>query len=924
MKASVVFCALSLLTLAISPCAPEQAPPLSLRKPAGAAYDAKGRLIVSDTGNHRLLVFEKEQLIAQIGKEGDGPREFREPRGLTVDSGGRVIVCDSRNGRIQILDSDFGFVGAFGKPSSDTDKSPGTFARPFGVTTDDRDNIIVADTWNHRLQILDPGGKFLCLYDNAGRERTDMEAFNEPGGVFCDRRGRLFVANGWNCRCDVYDYDSASLTIKHRGKEKGQIWGFWVCGDVMLNSSGEVIALDTNNGGVCVYPPDFEKSNQSPAKRFSGGLFGSLREPRALAIGPGDEIAVCDTNNDRVLILSKEFRFPPRPEIVAIAPTTLTIWWETFLTAKTLLMLREGGSPGEGEGTDNAWLDKEKVTILADKLPPGTAHIVTVHNLKPSTRYWYKLHVPTLRQIPLSGFTQEYAIATAAEPKTKRFVRLPMAVVVFPNVINLDTGVSEASPPEVATRERLRYYEEECNKGSRFYWANTRMNLFLDNTVLFDETWYYVGEKSIENYLIPEAMKEQIKGRPPGYQEVLAAKNLKPRDFCGVVVVAAQRAWDAGRKRWFYEESGGGTYPIRYPVHPGETSILGGSDIAWLYVHEVGHQVDSFFGESGYDGTFGEWMFNHFAPMSNTAYRHGEHYDGSAWLARAVPSQRFFQLKYGEIWKCEDADGDEIPDNDKRIPLDEVRFRSNPNMLDTDCDGLSDMEEVLASNWIFEMLPAISNVRADYKMPNPTDPDTDDDGIPDGFDKYPLYAAKDVLTRNDSPPVIDGRIEPDRWSRIHTFTAGEIQGTILGAWDEENLYLAFRFSREIPRFYFQLDMDNDGWYVGKDNYEVSGTCSDGKCAVADAWVNNCAEKKKWPFRDDALSRDMKIRLAGAPHDAFFECELAIPKREGVGLDLRAAEVIGLTVNCLLEKDTDKWISAFEPYRFFELTLAESE
>lgn len=917
-------CVLALTILIASPGASGETATPILRKPAGVVYDKAGRLLISDTGNNRLLVFQGEKLVAEVGKEGGAPGEFREPRGITLDSQERVILCDSGNGRIQILDRELKPVALFGKPSSDDDRSPGTFASPSGVTTDDRDNIIVADTYNHRLQIFDRDGKFLALFDNAGKENTDLEGFNEPGGVFFDGKGALYVANGWNSRCDVYDYDSAEPSLKHRGKERGQIWGFWVCCDVAVNSVGEIVALNTNDGAVCIYPPDFEKDNRTPSRRFTGGPFGPLREPRALAVGPGDEVAVCDTNNNRVLILNKEFVFPARPEVLSMSPVGLTISWKTLVPTRSTLLFREGNAPGEGEGVENIWLLKDRGRLIAEGAAAKNYHVVSITSLKPTSRYWYKVHMPTLKQIPLSGFSQEYAAATAAAPGTKQFIRLPVAVIIFPNVINLDTLRPDSPLPPPADRERLRYYTDECDKASRFYWVNTRMNLFLENAYVLDETWYYVGDKSFEEYEIPSDWKEHIKSRPPHYTGALAAKKLGASAYAGVLVITAQRRWDEPRKQWVYEESGGGTYGIRYPVRPGESFILGGSDIAWLYTHEVGHQIDSFFAESGYDGTYRDWMFNHLAPAMNTAYKHGEHYDGNAWLARAVPSQRFFQLKYGDVRTSPDGDGDGIPDNDKRVPLDEVRFRSNPNIRDTDYDGLGDMEEVLASNWVFEMLPAVSNVRSDYRLPDPTDPDTDDDGIPDGFDPYPLYAVRTTVPRAVQPPLLDGRIESGLWVELYTFTAGEFRATLFAAWDESNLYLACRFYQEIPRVSFQLDMDDDGWYVGKDNYEVSVSRDGGGWSLVDAWVNNCAEKKTWPFRDDNLSRDMGIELASGIHDALHEIELSVPRRPEVGLDLHAAEIVGFTFNCLLQEGTDRWVSAFEPYHFVTITLAENE
>jgi hypothetical protein len=69
---------------------------------------------------------------------------------------------------------------------------------------------------------------------------------------------------------------------------------------------------------------------------------------------------------------------------------------------------------------------------------------------------------------------------------------------------------------------------------------------------------------------------------------------------------------------------------------------------------------------------------------------------------------------------------------------------------------------------------------------------------------------------------------------------------------------------------------------------------------------------------------MGIELASGIQDSLQEVELSVPRRPEVGLDLQAGEVIGFTFNCLLQSDTDKWVSAFEPYRFVEITLAESE
>ena len=59
-----------------------------------------------------------------------------------------MVIADSRNGRIQICET--GSCSAIGGPGT----GPGQFAMPSGVAADSAGRIMVADTENHRIQIL--------------------------------------------------------------------------------------------------------------------------------------------------------------------------------------------------------------------------------------------------------------------------------------------------------------------------------------------------------------------------------------------------------------------------------------------------------------------------------------------------------------------------------------------------------------------------------------------------------------------------------------------------------------------------------------------------------------------------------------------------------------------------------------------------
>ena len=78
-----------------------------LHSPYSLTTDLNGFIIVADTGNHRVSIFDKDHnCIHCFGSNGSANGQFSSPRGIAVSPNGSIYVTDRDNERIQIF-SDF-------------------------------------------------------------------------------------------------------------------------------------------------------------------------------------------------------------------------------------------------------------------------------------------------------------------------------------------------------------------------------------------------------------------------------------------------------------------------------------------------------------------------------------------------------------------------------------------------------------------------------------------------------------------------------------------------------------------------------------------------------------------------------------------------------------------------------------------------
>jgi DNA-binding beta-propeller fold protein YncE len=126
--------------------------------PTYASVDPDGNLLVADTMNSRIAVFDAEgRYLRSFGERGNGLGMFDKPKGVALDSFGNAYVVDSSWGNVQIFGPEGDILLFFGGRGH----YPGLLRNPTGIAIASASNtIFVADYLNHRLcvyQLINTG-----------------------------------------------------------------------------------------------------------------------------------------------------------------------------------------------------------------------------------------------------------------------------------------------------------------------------------------------------------------------------------------------------------------------------------------------------------------------------------------------------------------------------------------------------------------------------------------------------------------------------------------------------------------------------------------------------------------------------------------------------------------------------------------------
>lgn len=294
--------------------------------PQGVAVDRDGNVYVADTDNYMIRKITPSGVVTTLAgnspfvdpTDGQGSAaHFDSPGGIAVDNVGNVYVADTENYTVRKI-TPTGLVSTLAGQGNSSGSANGTgsaarFDSPAGVAVDSAGNVYVADSFNHTIRKITPGGVVTTLAGTAGvtgaADATGSAArFTFPTGVAVDSSGNVYVADLINSAVRKITPAGAVTTFAGAAPAPGSADGngtaarFNAPRGVATDSAGNVYVADMINATIRKITPGGAVSTLAGTAGSEGSTDGTgaaarFGAPRGLAVDAAGNVYVADTGN---------------------------------------------------------------------------------------------------------------------------------------------------------------------------------------------------------------------------------------------------------------------------------------------------------------------------------------------------------------------------------------------------------------------------------------------------------------------------------------------------------------------------------------------------------------------------------------------------------------------------------------------------
>lgn len=290
------------------------------RGPLDMHIDKNGSIYVADTGNNRVLVFDKqERFVRQIPEVGSS-LVLLSPEGLYVTDDGSIYVCDTGNSRILKFTNDGKLVKTFGTPRHSTLAENFRF-NPTKLVVDERGYLYVVDA-NPGMILLDYNGNFRGMFapnrmpfdfkkvlvrtfaTKAQKERLAKETAPAHTNAAVDARGYVYSVTAYAQYAQIKKLNSIGInTYKARffGEVDPRVWPpvLPTFADIAIDEYGVISVLDSSSGNIYQYDQEGRMLLVFGGK---GEQRGQFTYPTSIAAGPKGMMYVLDSEKSMLQV----------------------------------------------------------------------------------------------------------------------------------------------------------------------------------------------------------------------------------------------------------------------------------------------------------------------------------------------------------------------------------------------------------------------------------------------------------------------------------------------------------------------------------------------------------------------------------------------------------------------------------------------
>ncbi len=256
--------------------------------PSDIAFDNSGNLIVADSGSNSIKSVDSSGAVKTIaGKDGvsgsqDGEvalATFNAPIGIAITENGRIYVADTYNDSIRLIEN------------SKVSTIVKGLSSPNGIAVYG-DSLLIADTGNHRICILNNDGSLQTLAEGEGSDASveflGSAGLSNPKDIAVSPSGEIFIADGNSIKAigDRTLPFAQTLVKGRRGYLDGPMKAarFNRISGIAFGPNGELLVTDSDNKTVrSLSTEDKGKTathDEIAKLRYSPEEFRKLQPPR--------------------------------------------------------------------------------------------------------------------------------------------------------------------------------------------------------------------------------------------------------------------------------------------------------------------------------------------------------------------------------------------------------------------------------------------------------------------------------------------------------------------------------------------------------------------------------------------------------------------------------------------------------------------